>query len=242
MQVQFIAICAAVALIQIGCEGASWTTDNRAAESGAADTSIDKNQFQAVQIHEFAAIPAGTGTIMAKIDTGEQVSESDFVAAVKKQNQNDGSPVEDGFGQRRAPLSTGMSVASLFYIHFRGFGKDTDVHPLNPCVSQNVTHVHITVKKEASTPDIAAWSKIHVGKFVDDQQRKCIVVFDNLHKSICIRTCAPDPPSFSQIRDAIAEGLRSTLNSVHIDVASTYVAAAAYAIAILATAALAVAT
>lgn len=90
-------------------------------------------------------------------------------------------------------LSFGVDYHGLFYIHFRGFGRDTGYHPLTPCVSEKVKHVHITIKQSKSTSDDLAWSALHIGTYTSAATgEQCAVLYDSKNKSICERSCPPD--------------------------------------------------
>jgi hypothetical protein len=97
-----------------------------------------------------------------------------------------------------------------FAVTVRGFGTDTDTHPLTPCVLEPVRHVHLYFKRRSSDPDAAAWSKIHIGTYTSaTEYRTCIVVFDSQNKGVCVKLCEPDLTRLDEIRVAFAKAIRN---------------------------------
>lgn len=110
-----------------------------------------------------------------------------------------------------------------FYI----FAGRVDRHPLRPCVNEDVTHLHITLKRSKNTDDRQAWSHLHLGTYRSGG-RKCFVLFDNLHPWICFKTCSPTQGELKRI---LQLAIAAALVAAGIGVAAWIVGSAATVLA-----------
>ncbi len=181
-------------------------------------------------INDFQVIAKETGVEIFDTRTGEYVNLGEFAQRANAY----GSPPEtvglppmaeepnSPFATAEQGLTWGQSFGA-FYVFFRGGGADTDTHPLRPCVAQDVTHVHLTIKKTKETSDYAAWAKFHAGTYVQSQN-KCYVLFDSQHPWMCLKAC---PPTRQQIESGLKTALAAALAAAGISVSAAVLANAA---------------
>lgn len=156
------------------------------------------------------------------LETGEDATLEDIRKSLEEvdhsvQHPTSTSPGAGEVGQISQPLKLGWQFGS-FYAHYRGGGADTDTHPLKPCVSAPVTHVHLTIKKSQSTPDSEAYAKLHFGRY-ESGGKSCYVVFDNLHPWVCLKTCwsgTPGKKETEEVKQQASQGISQSLSASNL--------------------------
>lgn len=110
------------------------------------------------------------------------------------------------------------------------FAGRVDTHPLKPCVDMDVLHTHLTIKRDASTPDSEAWAKFHLGVYRDGAN-KCFVLYDNINKAICVNACYPTDPPLGDVQHMIGDSLKAGFSAQGVSTLPWVIAGAAFVIA-----------
>jgi hypothetical protein len=103
-----------------------------------------------------------------------------------------------------------------FWLKYRGL----DTHPLEPCVSQNVEHVHLEFAWRPNPPNAELIAKFHVGYFIDTDHKSCVVIHEQRNgqdQRLCITYCGQKPPDvLPAIRDFIQDAFAQRQTPVTI--------------------------